>query len=1376
MGGPAGLLHTIFAEAVAAAPQGVAVDVPPADDRPQRTTLTYAQLDATSSALAVRLRSWGRGERVVAVLLPRTGQHLYVAQLGALKAGAAFTCIDPAFPEERIAFILRDSGAVGVLTSAAGLPLLARVAPALPALDLPAWEREQATLPPRAQPSVAGASDVPATSGSDDDVPSPERLAYVIYTSGTTGRPKGVMIEHRSITNLVRSDQTYFGLGPQDRVAQSSCAAYDSSLEETWLAWGAAATLVVADDDTVRLGPDLIGWLQRERISVLCPPPTLLRMTGCRDPRAALPELRLLYVGGEELPDDVVRAWAPGRWLENGYGPTECTVTVVRARVRPGAPVTIGRPVEGNTAYLLDEHLEPVASGAEGELCIGGAGVARGYLGRPVLTAERFVEHPTLGRIYRTGDLVRLAPDGALIFCGRRDGQVKLRGYRVELGAIEAHLAACPGVAAAACRVQSVGAVQELVAYVVAQPGASPDPQELTTLLAGQLPQYMIPTRFGALDVLPTGAASGKLDRSALPWLGGAPRAAAVAAARPQGDCEEAVARAFGLVLPAGLVVGRDDDFFVLGGTSLLAALVVSELRQDPRTAAATVRDLYELRTVAALAARLGPLVDGAAHTPEAGAASTSQAPGQTAAASRRGAPAPGARPVLVTLAQTGWLLAGLFAAATLAYLFGFVVFPWALRTLGLIPLLFAAPPVLGALGLLSVPFSLAAAVACKWALIGRYRAGRYPVWGSYYLRHWMVQRVVRLVPWGLVHGTVWYGLCLRALGAHVGQRLDVQRGVSPGSGGWDLLDIGDDVTLGRDAALRLVDLVDGHLVVGPIRLEHGATLETRAGVAPGGSMGAGSCLAALAMLPAGAHIPAGERWDGIPARKVGAAQAPEPPDPARRRWSPVGYSLRLLGARWLLGLVLGLPGWALLLGPLLAWQITAQDVLRWLYRPQTGALTVWVLLALAVVAAMAALPWRALVTRALRSVRAGPSWRWGPEHLLAWLKVGQVEGAGLWLSGTLLWPLWLRLAGMRVGPGCEISTIMDVVPELVSVAPDCFFADGIYLGGPRVSGGVAVFGETRLSSNTFLGNHAIIPGGSQLPADILLGVCTVARPELVRPGTSWFGHPCFELPRRDVVACDRSLTHDPPWYRWWTRLIWELARFLLPVAPLVLLGVWFKTLLLWKSAASLALFLGVVVPGYAVALLAALGLGVLAAKWALLGRVRAGQHPLWSCWCSRWDFLYVLWAAYARPAVMATEGTLLLGWWLRAMGCSVGRRVVLGGGFAQVVDPDMLRFDDGATVACMFQAHTFEDRVLKIGPLRLGAACTAGTSSLLFYGADVGAGAHVAEHSVVMKHERLLPGGYYVGAPTRSALPPAGSAAPGQLRGASCAEAESLL
>ncbi len=496
------LLHHFFDRSADRWPDRIAVDVPPGTGRPGRILLTYGELRRRTEDLAGRLAPRTAPDRVVAILLPRDSERLYVAQLAALKAGAAYTCIDPAFPDGQVRDILADAEPVVLLTDAEGARRVSDGC-AVPVLDLTA----------EGGPDPVGADSPPAR------VPSPHDLAYLIYTSGTTGRPKGVMIEHRGIVNLVASDLAEFGLGPGDRVAQGSSPAYDSSVEELWLALAAGATAVLMDDDAVHLGPDLVPWLREEGITVLCPPPTLLRTAACGDPAADLPALRLLYVGGEALPGDVADRWAPGRHLENGYGPTECAVTCLRTRILPGEPITIGRPIAGMSAWVLTESLAEAPTGERGELCLGGPGLARGYRHRPELTAEKFPIHPSLGRIYRTGDLVHREPDGAFVCHGRIDAQVKLRGYRIELEAVEAQLAACPGVLEAVCAVQGEGTLQKLVAFVVPEDdGNAPVPEDLRARLGAALPAYMVPARFAFLPGLPK-SVGGKLDRKGLPQL-----------------------------------------------------------------------------------------------------------------------------------------------------------------------------------------------------------------------------------------------------------------------------------------------------------------------------------------------------------------------------------------------------------------------------------------------------------------------------------------------------------------------------------------------------------------------------------------------------------------------------------------------------------------------------------------------------------------------------------------------------------------------------------------------------------------------------------------------------------------------------------------
>ena len=1318
-------LHAFFRADAAPSAEGVAVEVPAGRGRAGRRALTYAELDAWAERLRAAIQPHVGPDRIVVLLFGRTEPALYAAQLAVLRSGAAYACIDPAFPDRFVEEVCADANPPLVLSEAAGSARLAQLRLGDARLiDVHAVDRE-AVAP--------GPSTAPVR---------PEDLAYVIYTSGTTGKPKGVMIEHRSIANLVASDLDEFGLRAEDRVALVSSPAYDSSVEETWLAFAAGATLVVIDEEVLRSGPDLASWLRAERISVFCPPPTLLRMASPGGEPPDLPDLRLLYVGGEALTADVVSTWGVGRRIVNGYGPTECTVTVVRGDVRPGEEVMIGRAVRGSEALLLDERGEALDGEGPGELCIRGLALARGYLGRPELTAQKFVQHAALGRIYRTGDLVSRREDGALVYLGRIDAQVKLRGYRIELEAIEALLVRAPGVADAACTVQRAHGRDVLAAHIVAtRSGEAPEFGELAARLARELPEYMVPRLFGRLDAIPR-SVGGKIDRRALPVLDGG--ASFVAAVDEAGfsEAERIVAAAVrgALGLPDGAVAAEHDFFLDLGGDSLSAVALVCELRKRADGGHVNARDVYEARTVRELARRLEapkPTVVLQEASLDAGA---------------RRSPRPDM--VLATGVQALVLAARLVLTGAFSYLLIFRAAPVFLRELELLGALVLLPLAWALGSLLLAPLALVALLCAKWTLIGRYRPGRTPVWSLPYLRHWIVMQVASLVPWRSMAGTPLIAVALRLLGAKVGERLHVHRGVNLMRGGWDLLELGDDVTLAQDSALMLSELEEGHLSFGPVVIEDDATIDVRASVGAGCVVERGGFLSALSWLAPGSRLRAGERWAGLPA--VPAGSAPQPLSTglsvAGRELSAFAFGAALVGSRTLLAAFAWLPVALTVRLAAGVLGVDAQRVAAWLAAPEwTGSGLLALALAL-VVAAPLSLAGRALIVRALGEVRCGVLRRWSLAYLRVWSKTGQVEAAGNWLSGTLFWPVWLRLAGMRIGARCEISSIIDVVPERVEIGATSFFADGIYLGGPAVHRGLVTIGETRLGAETFLGNHVVVPTGAALPDRAFYGVCTVVDAERHAGGGAWFGHPPLELPRREVVVADRRLTHEPELLRVVTRVFWEAARFTLPVLPTLIGLAWITTIGSLEGRVGVAGSAFLVAPRASLAAGVALCAAVLALKWGLLGRVKPGQHPLWTCWCSRWDFVYVAWQFWARALLARLEGTLFLTAYLRAMGMHIGERVVLGEGFAQVVDPDMLHFEDDSTVNALFQAHSFEDRVLKLDHVRIGRGASLAPGSLVFYGADIESGVRVAPHAVVMKHERLLAGRRYVGSPCEPA------------------------
>ena len=1298
-------LTDLFLESATRYVERVAVEVPPGEGRPERQQVRYGELAAMADHVRGQLAEHVQAEALVVVLLPRETAWLYAAQLGVMWAGAGYVCLDESFPDAHIRHVVEDASAVCVITDKrrrdrfGGLDV-----PVLTIAEEPdrAWSLREAHAP-----SPAWCNE--------------RSLAYAIYTSGTTGKPKAVLVEHRGVVNLVTSGVERFSMCCDDRMSQNSSPAYDSSVEEIWLALAAGACLVVMDDAAVRSGPDLVAWLRRERVTILCPPPTLLRTMGCDSPAESLPDLRMCYVGGEALSEDLAEVWGAALRLENGYGPTECTVTVVRGQVHPREPVTIGLPVPPHVAHVLDDQLQPVAPGDAGELCIAGPGLARGYLGKPELTAERFPTLPGMGRVYRTGDLVSTDARGRLHYHGRIDAQVKVRGYRIELEAIESVLARCAGVREVAVVAQGEEPARRLVAHVVPiAPGSPLDVAALRASVARELPNYMVPSQFVWMEQLPR-TVGGKIARKLLPVVEVEDVTASYA---DDGTVRATVRRAFGEVLNlSSQELGDDDDFFAAGGNSLRAAMLVSKLRERPELEGVAVRDVYRSPTVGGLLDVLGDrarvvdrrAVDAAEHGSSKGSL------------------------FWFTSVQVVYLAAAFAIGSVVLWLFVEYVLYWTL-TFSLATLLFLLPWLLTALYVVLTVVATAIAVCLKRVLVGRYEPGRTPAWGRVRLRHWLAVRAARLIPWDLIEGTELQSVMLRLLGAKVGKRVHIHRGAAMHVAGWDLLELGDDVTLGRDVELGLCELDDGEFVVGAVRIGHGATLEARSSVGPDTVVGDGALLRPLSFVPAGGSVAPGAIVSGVPATPSDHRLQPAPstpaPGPSR------AYPWVVITYRLCVGPLLWMP-WALLLWVLAEFARIDSDVVRnWLLvqGPSSQVAVFCALIALAVLGVVVTQLQTALMLRLLPKISAGTFGRWTLRYWWASVRMRWLEGAGLWLSGTWFWPRWLRLAGMTVADDVEVSSIHDVLPERTSLGGRSFLADGVYLGVPNVHRGWVTVGDTALGDGTFLGNHVVIEQGQQLPDDLLLGVCTVSDDRTMAAGSSWFGLPAFRLPQREIVDFDERLTYKPGALRFANRIFWESARFLLPALPAALALWWFDAFVAFG-------FLGSVCATAVVAV--SMPLIVLIAKWALLGRVRPGQHGLWSSWASRWDFHYVMWQFYGGGLLSALEGTLILPWYLRAMGMRIGRRCVLGDGFAQVVDPDMITIEDGATVHALFQAHSFEDRVLKIDYVRLGARCTVGRGAVVLYGADIGEDAHVMPHSVIMKRERLLPGRRYAGAPT---------------------------
>ena len=556
--------------------------------------LTYGELDARANQLAHLLPSLGVKREVPVALFLERSPELAIAALAGLKAGAPYVPLDPSYPPSRISMLLEDCAAPVVLTHSS---VAKKLPPGIWQIVMDAEEAE-----------ISRHTSVPP-----NNTTNPEDLAYIIFTSGSTGRPKGVQITHSNLLNLVRWHQRAFSTTSSDRATLQASPGFDAAVWELWpyLTIGASVYIV---DDSIRTAPDhLRDWMVAKGITVSFLPTAVAEsvVNLSWPPETAL---RILLTGA-----DTLRRYPPPGLpfaLVNNYGPTECTVVATSGEIRPNGdseiPPSIGRAVDNVAIHIVDEQLKPVPEGAPGELLIGGAGVGLGYLNLPELTAQKFVADPfskTAGaRLYRSGDLARMLPDGQIAFMGRMDEQIKIRGYRIEPGEITAVLDRHPAISSSCVATYSNDSEDSrLVAYLVPASNAKLNAAELRTFLGDCLPDYMVPSTFVTLVCMPT-SAHGKVDRTMLPkpteenTLNDGESFEA-----PQSDIEQWLASLLtGLLRVAR--VSRNDNFFNLGGHSLMGAQLIAKVQQR-FAVELSLRSLFDHPTIAEISAEIERLL-----------------------------------------------------------------------------------------------------------------------------------------------------------------------------------------------------------------------------------------------------------------------------------------------------------------------------------------------------------------------------------------------------------------------------------------------------------------------------------------------------------------------------------------------------------------------------------------------------------------------------------------------------------------------------------------------------------------------------------------------------------------------------------------------
>lgn len=1283
-----------------------------ADRRPEHPALvcgrvawSYSELDAAANRLAGWLRDQGVCANDFVGIYCQRSAAPYVAILAVLKAGAAYVPIDPAYPAGRIRDICETAGLRLLLTDSKLLPLAAG------ACDSAVHDLD------RLLPTLADAPCDRPHVGTD-----PADACYAIFTSGSTGRPKGVVIEHRSAVHFARVAAEVYEVDFEDRIYQGFSLAFDASVEELWLAWGQGATLAAASCDVVRCPEQAAEFLARERCTVFSTVPTFLSMID--DPP---PTVRLLVVGGETCSPELVARFAPGRRMLNTYGPTETTVVAAATEVRAGEPVDIGRPLPGYFARIVNEKLEPAPPGTVGELLIGGAGVARGYLGRPDLTAERFVALPGLeGRWYRSGDLVRETDAGRLEFHGRGDGQVKIRGFRIELSEVEAALRRRPGVLAAAASATEWRGCASVSAYVVVQ--GEIDRPAIAAALRDELPVYMVPATLDVLPSLPV-LASGKVDRRALPE----PRSSLLetlgAVALPFSPREKQLAPLWEEVTGVA-PIGLDAHFFHdLGGHSLLAAQLATRLRREDDTAHLGVRDVYRFPTVRTLAEHLDSFDR---RADRAAPASPAASPPAAASAVVPPAVSPAQKAVVAGL-QLVWIVC--CYAILLAPLSG-LAWIWSATAAGRLPTavgvaLFALFP----LG--SFLFLLAVAVAGKWILVGRFQPGEHLLGSGNYLRWWMASRLQAVSGVELLAGTpflVWY---CRLMGARIGSGcvLNTTHLYS-----FDLVRIGNDTSIGAETQLLGWRVEEGRLKIGSVTIGDRCFVGMHSALGLASRMEDDARLDDLSLLEDGGTIPRGVGMRGSPGA-IAEVDVPLPPNGIQEQREPLfAFAAALCGVLLFL-YATTLPSVALL-------KLIAEQY-HWFGALAAAPLAalVWVLTSCL---AIAAAKWL-LVGRIAPAEYPATSGRyvrkWTVDRLLAYSRSVMLP-----LYATLYCPPWLRLLGARIGARCEVSTVSNFCPDLIDAGEECFFADGAVVGGLRIHRGQVLQAANVIGRRCFVGNSSVLPAGASLGEESLLGVLSAPPAgSAAEAGALWLGSPAFALQRlQPTVAFADQERFLPTTWMYAQRLCIDGLRILFPPTAYIVVAMLLAS---WALQAEASLWTNLVfLPLATLGLFIASALVVVALKRLVMGRFEPTVQPLWSRYVWFNEFINGAYEAVFTPALSLFTGTPFLAVFLRLLGCKIGKNVFLHTMLFSEFDLVEIGDDAALNLGATVQTHLFEDRIMKSSRLRIGAGCVVGNLSVVLYDAELRDGARLAPLSLLMKGESISGPGVWTGIPTSRA------------------------
>jgi non-ribosomal peptide synthetase-like protein len=1045
--------------------------------------------------------------------------------------------------------------------------------------------------------------------------------------------------------------------------------------------------------------------------------------------------------GGEACTPQVLARWAKnGIRFYNSYGPTETTVTATIGQLNPGDRIVIGEPLPNYNLAVVDEKLNLLPVGEAGELVITGPGVSSGYVKLPQLTQEKFVPKPAAlsmlpgDRLYRTGDAAIINKDGSVDLQGRFDDQIKLRGYRIELGEIETRLNELTGVLSAAVAVRKDNTGQDqLVGYVVMEDDVCIEENLFRLELGKTLPSYMVPGTIITLPEMPR-MPSGKINRKALPT----PEAFTTSPDTAQETLDmnapvhDRVMAILRKTFPNKTIDQSMDFFNDLGGHSLLAAGFVSQLRRDAGLPHASLKDVYIHRPLSAL-------IETWDKQPQEQKVKESiyQKP-------------PLLRYLACWAAQSVALLLiyGLFAFQIFIPYLGYYYVDQKTMDLNMPGHTFFAIATSLLLFSLIPPIFTLINFATKWLVIGRFKEGDYPLWGTYYFRWWFVKTMQRLLPAQFLNGTPLYPAYLRMLG----MRIAADAQISDFSfGAEDLITIGSDASISSQTRLNNAWVEDGLLKLRKIHIGDHAYIGSTALISGDAVIEDWGELQDLSHLQQGKAIKQGEVWQESPAQYKETKDIADLPQPL-----PVSTIKRRTYKLLFLLFILVFP--FIILLPLLPTIMTINsldnaagdyDFTYMINAPELALLYIVLFAAETII-----------LTRLLqRKVKPGKYPIYSMFYVKKWF-VDQLLSLNLIvlhpIYATIYVSRFFRALGAEIGKDTEISTASNVTHALLEIGDGAFVADAVTLGEADIRGQQLILDKTSIDSYSFVGNSALIPQGYHLEGNMLIGVLSTPPDKQQMAETTardWFGSPAIALPRRqESNPYPPELTMRPKKRRKLARGIVEFIRIILPESAIICSSILFiaygHDLVVGQPLWKIILYFPFYYLFY-MGLPAFLLTVVL--KWLFIGKYRPKQKPMWTWAVWRSEAITSTYEALSIPFLLEyMQGTPWLPLLMRLLGTKIGKRVWMN--TTDITEFDMVTIcDDAALNAdCGPQTHLFEDRVMKIGPVKIGARSSIGSGTIILYDSEIGDDTKIEALSLVMKGERLSPGTEWTGSPVK--------------------------